>query len=437
MDNIIKQLQHRPIDSTRRVPLKALYSDKNFVSLQDAIEDRNLYTDLPGLVTKPGLCVAGLTLVWDDFVCMAPGGVLCNIPSGQLGLSKSDVALARIDLITVDPQAKYDQDDEINYSGVISAVEGTNIFGDPQMPGCPQTRLKLAEVDIAAGATIVAVRDWSPNYVVPAALKPRAQDIPNLTVEVNPFRGFWVGLSYVDFAGASCTFTAPGDTSLHRVDTISLNSVGALNITAGAEVTAPTEPVAPDFPNDEIPVARVFLYGEQAFITQAEIIDCRPFASAVGVGSIAWSTLTGKPTAPSLEEMSVEHEADGVHTYRKMWTTLSFAYVGGLSTISNFVPALVAPCSLEIDKAYGYVKTAPVGGVVIVDFLIDDVSIFAAQADMIRIPGGSQVDESATPQTLTITKNQVITANIISVGITAAEGLTAHLRCLQTLVAGA
>jgi len=181
----------------------------------------------------------------------------------------------------------------------------------------------------------------------------------------------------------------------------------------------------------------VFLYGEQEFITQAEIIDCRPFASCAGSGSAAWASITGKPTAPSLEEMATEHEADGVHTYKKMWTTLSFAYVGGLSTISNFAPALVAPCTLEIDKAYGYVKTAPIGGTVIVDFLINDVSIFAAQADMIQIPSGSQADESSAPTTVTITKNQVITANILSVGITAAEDLTAHLRCLQTLVAGA
>ena len=76
MDNIIKQIQHRPPDSTRRVAMKALFSDKNFVGLQDAIQDRNTYIDLPGLVTTPGLCVAGLTLSWDAFVCMAPGGIL-------------------------------------------------------------------------------------------------------------------------------------------------------------------------------------------------------------------------------------------------------------------------------------------------------------------------------------------------------------------------
>jgi len=437
MDNIIKQIQHRPPDSTRRVAMKALFSDKNFVGLQDAIQDRNTYIDLPGLVTTPGLCVAGLTLSWDAFVCMAPGGILCNIPSGELGLSVAGATIARIDLLTIDPQVIYDQDNEINYSGIVSAVEGTNIYGTPSMPGCPQTRLKMAEVDIAAGTSIALLRDWSPNYVVPAALKPRAQDVPSLTVEVNPFRGFVAGLCYVDFAGGSCTFTIPGAICTHRVDALSLTSSGVLRITAGAIVTAPTEPTAPNFPEDDIPIARVFLYGEQDFITQAEIIDCRAFASCAGVGTAAWADITEKPASPSLEEMALEHEDDGVHTNRKIWTTFSFAYVGGLSTISNFAPALVAPCSFEIDKAYGYVKTAPVGGTVIVDFRINNVSIFATQADMIQIPSGSYAAESSTPAITTIIKNQVVTADIISIGNTAAEDLTAHLRCLQTLVAGA
>lgn len=437
MDNIIVQIQDRPPDATSLVALKALYSDRNFVSLQGAIQDRNTYTDLPGLVTTPGLCVAGLTMSWDAFICMAPGGILCDIPSGQLGLSVASTSLARIDLLTIDPQVVYDVDNEINYSGIVSAVEGTNIYGCPSMPGCPQTQLKMAEVDIAAGASIASLRDWNPNYVVPAALKPRAQEPPNATVEVNPYRGFVAGLCYVHFAGASATFTIPGATCTHRVDALSLTSDGALHITAGATVSAPTAPTAPNFPDNEIPIARVFLYGEQEFITQAEIIDCRSFASCAGVGSAAWADITGKPAAPSLEEMALEHEDDGTHTYNKIWTTFSFAYVGGLSTISNFAPALVAPCSFEIDKAYGYVKTAPVGGTVIVDFRINNVSIFATQADMIQIPSGLQVDESNAPTTLTITKNQVVTADIISVGITAAADLTAHLRCLQTLVAGA
>ncbi|MBA7547776.1 hypothetical protein ES705_40212 [subsurface metagenome] len=165
MDNTIIQIKNRPVDSTGKVPVKSLFSDRNFASLQDAIQDRNTYIDLPGLVTTPGLCVVGLTMSWDTFVCMAPGGILCDIPSGQLGLSAASTSLARIDLLTINPQVVYDQDAEINYSGIVSVVEGTNIYGCPSMPGCPQTRLKMAEVDIAAGASIASLRDWNPNYV--------------------------------------------------------------------------------------------------------------------------------------------------------------------------------------------------------------------------------------------------------------------------------
>ncbi len=439
MDNIVIQIQHRLPDSAGRVPLKSFYSDKNFVSLQNAIQDRNSFFNLPGLITDPGLSVVGLTVTFNAFTCLAPGGILCDLPSGNIGVGVAQTDVARIDLLTVDPLVQYDADNEITYSGVVSVVSGTTTYG-VIMPGCPQTRFKLAELDIPAGATTLSIRDWRPNYVVPPMAKPYAQSVPEMSIIVNPYRGFISGMSLTNFVGATCGFSIPGTTSIHRVDLVTLTAGATLHVTVGTTTVAPTIPTIPSYPLNELPIAEVYLFGEQPFITQAEIKDVRPFASLVGAGTAAWADITGKPTSPSLEEMAVEHNVDGTHTKNKIWTTFSFAYAGGLSTISSFAPALVAPCNLEVDRGYGYVKTpcaaCIVGGSFItVDFKVDGASVFAGiTSNMINIPGGSYVDESSAPSITTISKNQVITAYIVAVpGVTSGRDLTAHLRCIQTI----
>lgn len=410
MDNLIIQIQNRPTDTEGRVGLKSLYSDKNFVTLQAGIQDRNYHLDLPGLVTNPGLSVAGLTVIWGDFICFAPDGVLCNVPSGSAGLSPADPSIARIDILTVDPVAQYDADGEIEYSGAVGVGAGLTIYGTPVMPGCPLTRLKIGELDLPAGASEASLRDWRPNYVVPPMAKPWAQAIADMSIQVNPYRGFIGGLNLTNFAGGCCSFTSPGLSGMHRIDLVTLipGMTPSLHVTAGIGIMAPSIPTVPSVPSDELPIAEVHLYGEQDFISQAEIKDIRPFASF----------------------------AEGGAAENKVWTTLSFAYVSSLIVASNFAPALVAPCALEIDKGYGYVKTPPVGDYVTVDFKVDGASIFAGiTANMIRIPSGANADESGVPTITTISKNQVVTADIVTIaaGLTPGSDLTAHLRCKQTL----
>lgn len=439
MDNLIRQLEGRPTDTTGFVPLKTPYFDRNFVSLQDGIQGRDSFYRLPGIVTNPNVSVAGMCVLWDAFTCLAPGGILCTIPSGNVGLSSADPSIARIDLLTVNPEVVYDDDGEINYSGIASVVLGSIVFGFAVMPGCPETRLKLAEFDIPAGATVITQRTWRPNYVVPPMAQPYASSAPDMYVQVDPYRGFIGDLTLVNFTGSSILLTSPGSSGAHRIDLISLTTGAALCLTTGVGVTAPSIPVAPSWPSGVLPIAEVHTYGEQEFITQAGIKDVRPFASTLGAATIAWGSVTGKPTSPSLEEMATEHEDDGTHTLNKIWTTLSFAYVSTLGVKATFAPALVAPCDLTIDKAYGYVKTTAVGNTIIVDLLINGASIFAAQADRINILSGQNANESSTPANVTIVKNDIVTASILAVpaGATPGADLTAHLRCLQSLVAGA
>lgn len=411
MDNLIKQIQHRPTEADQRnVALKALYSDKNFVTLQGGIQDRNVEWDLPGLITDPGLCVAGMTISYAAFVCLAPGGVLCQIPSGMAGLSPSDPSIARIDIMTVDPLVQYDADGEIEYSGIVEPLAGFTPYGFPVMPNCPLTSLKIGELDVAAGTSNVVLRDWRANYVVPSMVKPWARTIPGLCINVNPYRGFVAGQTLTNFVGATVSFTPPGNSGVHRIDLLTLipGLSPSLHVTAGLSVAAPTIPSAPSIPHGELPIAEVHLYGEQDYITQADIKDIRPFAS--------WK----------------ESEAAG----DKVWSTLSFAYVSSLTIMSNFAPALVPGCTLEIDRGYGYVKTPPVGGCITVDILVNNVSIFAGiTPNMIQILSGQNADESGIPTTTTISKNQVVTVDVLTIasGLTPGSDLTAHLRCKQTL----
>ncbi|GAI71149.1 unnamed protein product [marine sediment metagenome] len=151
MDNLIKQIASRPTDAEGRVGLKSFYSDKNFITLQAGIQDRNYHLDLPGLVTDPGLSVAGLDVIWGDFICFAPGGILCNVPSGSAELLPADPSVARIDILTVDPVVQYDADGEIEYSGAVGALAGLTIYETPMMPGT---------------ATISAVTTWFFEIVV-------------------------------------------------------------------------------------------------------------------------------------------------------------------------------------------------------------------------------------------------------------------------------
>jgi len=274
MDNLVVQIKNRAPDSTGRIPARALYSDKNFVTLQAGIHDRHIHLRLPGLVSDPGLCVSGLTVYFNDFVCFAPGGILCDIPAGNVGLSVTDLSFDRIDLVTVDPMVQHDADGEVNYSGEVQVITGLTV--GVQMPQCPLTELKIGEIDVAAGITDLTLRNWMPNYVQESMLKPYAQDPPGMTISINPFRGF-VGTCCCAsvFQGGTAAFSQPGD-CVHRIDLVTLTPGLSVKVMAGLSVIAPIEPVAPCITLGEIPIAQVYLYGEQDYVSQAEILDIRP-----------------------------------------------------------------------------------------------------------------------------------------------------------------
>ena len=286
MDNLVVQIKHRAPDPTGRVPVKALFSDRNFVTLQEGIHDRHTHLRLPGLVSNPGLSMSGMTVYFSDFVCFAPGGILCDIPSGSVGLTVANSVFARIDLVTVDPAVQYDADGEINYSGEVQIEAGlTDITGFTTcvlMPPCPLMDLKVGEIDVPAGATDGVLRGWTPNYVQESMLKPYAQTPPGITISINPWRGY-VGTCCTPtvFQGGTVEFSLPGASCIHRLDLVSLTPSATIKVTAGLSVASSSEPISPDLTSGEVPIAQVYLYGEQDYISQAEIIDIRPFVHGV------------------------------------------------------------------------------------------------------------------------------------------------------------
>ncbi|GAH85504.1 unnamed protein product, partial [marine sediment metagenome] len=60
MDNLIIQIKNRPVDSFGRIPVRTRYSDKNFVTLQEGIQDRSMEIPRLGIITAPELSVTGL-----------------------------------------------------------------------------------------------------------------------------------------------------------------------------------------------------------------------------------------------------------------------------------------------------------------------------------------------------------------------------------------
>jgi len=291
MDNLIVQIKHRTPDPTGRIPVKALYSDRNFVTLQGGIHDRHTHLRLPGLVSNPGLSMSGMTVYFNDFVSFSPGGIFCDIPSGNIGLTVANSVFARIDLITIDPLVQYDADGEINYSGEVKIETGLTVADISgftpcaQMPECPLPELKIGEIDVPAGTSDAILRGWTPNYVQESMLKPYAQNPPGMTISINPWRGF-VGTccNPVVYEGGTAAFSLPGDSCIHRLDLVSLTPGATIRVTAGLSIASPSEPISPSLISGDVPIAQVYLYGEQDYISQAEIIDIRSFAAGWACG---------------------------------------------------------------------------------------------------------------------------------------------------------
>ncbi|GAH83527.1 unnamed protein product, partial [marine sediment metagenome] len=99
MDNLIIQIKNRPRDSRGRIPLRTRYSDKNFASLQNGIQDRSMEIPRLGIISDPelsvtGLIGSGLTVWYSAFEYLSPYGIKCEVPAGSVGLCPHLIGLA-------------------------------------------------------------------------------------------------------------------------------------------------------------------------------------------------------------------------------------------------------------------------------------------------------------------------------------------------------
>jgi len=131
----------------------------------------------------------------------------------------------------------------------------------------------------------------------------------------------------------------------------------------------------------------------------------------------------------------------------KVWASPVFFVPGSLWDDSLATPTIKV-CNIEIlpatnltiDKVYARVKTAPVAGAtpvssgVRVDVLKNGVSIFTSDGDKPLIANGTNADESATPTTTALIKNDILTTEIETIDDThTAADLGVWVRTKQSL----
>lgn len=111
-----------------------------------------------------------------------------------------------------------------------------------------------------------------------AGFAPRAEDTPSMKIVVDPgalFSDYYGGF-YAKEAQTSTIITAPGSNS--KIVRAYLDNVGDLKLIEGS--SAPS-PVAPSYPINSFPIAKVQIYSTTTSITNLMIEDERAFGSLV------------------------------------------------------------------------------------------------------------------------------------------------------------
>jgi hypothetical protein len=111
--------------------------------------------------------------------------------------------------------------------------------------------------------------------------------------------------------------------------------------------------------------------------------------------------------------------------------TFVFTLAGALYTTTSFAPAYVVPRAMTIEKAFAYVKTAPVGAALIVDIAVNGTSIWnLTQGNRLTIADSASSGSQTLFDTTTLSEGDVLTIDIDQVGsTTAGSDLTVELRC--------
>jgi len=151
-------------------------------------------------------------------------------------------------------------------------------------------------------------------------------------------------------------------------------------------------------------------------------------------------------TLPSHSDVTVASPADkeglvyesGTSLWKNkqqyVYTTLSFAVTGTLTTGTDKAPTIVAPCTLTIVKVKVVVKTAPTGASIIVDVNKAGTTIFTTQGNRPEIAIGETQDDSGTPDVTALAEGDKVTVDIDQVGSTiAGADLTVEVVCKQNV----
>lgn len=156
--------------------------------------------------------------------------------------------------------------------------------------GNPTASSSLSSAPVRNNFTALYEGDLKP-------LRVTEQSSPGMTVQVasDEGRAYVNGNTPINFAGGnSPTFVEPALGGYKRIDVLSLDSTGTLNITAGTATSG--SPTPPTYPADELPLAEIYLRNGMTSIknlddaTNGYIIPRHPILnlgdSAIGEGHI-------------------------------------------------------------------------------------------------------------------------------------------------------
>lgn len=151
-----------------------------------------------------------------------------------------------------------------------------------------------------------------------APLSVSAQDAPNLTVKIRA--GSFINSQnvFVEYAGgSSASIAAP--TSASRWSVVGLTDSGTVTVVHGVSSGSPS---VPELPAGILPLAAILMASTTTIITDAQVMDIRPFIRAIDNVPNLSTELTNRPTTTDLNNaLLLKSDVDGtpntVFTFNK------------------------------------------------------------------------------------------------------------------------
>lgn len=103
----------------------------------------------------------------------------------------------------------------------------------------------------------------------------KAQDTPDLSVRINPMMFPTYGNNWVQYSGGNSQPMTPPEPTYAKWVIVTINGVGGIQLIDGTQ--AANNPLFPTIPEENLPLAAVFIQGDDTEVTNDMVYDIRPF----------------------------------------------------------------------------------------------------------------------------------------------------------------